>query len=708
MRAGIALMAVLPLLWLLASPVAADHGGAHRYVNAATGNDTNSCTEAEPCASIARAIVVAAASDVIEIAPGVYEENDGLHANTALRITKDVTLRGAGDGSTFIQPAAGNNHRVIYLNFNRTATIERVTIRNGLIPVDEDGAGILSRGTLHLDRSTVTNNRVSGDGSGGGLAFPEGGISTITNSTISGNRATRGAGGVFVTQGDFDWPTVVIRNTTIANNTSDDDDGHGLMRSGGTLTLHNTIVANGDADNCSGVFTASNSNIATDGTCDSATAVTQAELNLGALAANGGPTQTHALLAGSAAIDHEHIDAGECPSTDQRGESRPQGERCDAGAFEFVPVVASDDATLSDIAVSAGVLSPAFDTATTAYTVDATHETASTTVTPTANDDDATITVDATAVDSGVASDSIALAVGDTTITIVVTAEDGTTTETYTITVTRADAPPPPPPPPPPPAPAPTLIETSGQINLPITGLEQTPITPGESATVSLTNSDGTQVTVTIPAGALPDPAEGDDPALTLEVASVEDMEAVQDQAPGPPGASIVAAFIVRLADGQGHNVSRTFAEPATIEFSIPASQIPDSASTDTLFIAYWNGTEWQLVESTAVINHDGSATVVVEVTHFTLFSTLSLPEAGRFSAPIADSGITLASWGGGTLNTLLTALLGDASEGKRLWVHLDGRWLGYLPGGPDIVNSTFLQAHPNGLQPGTPVAIIR
>ncbi len=51
------------------------------------------------------------------------------------------------------------------------------------------------------------------------------------------------------------------------------------------------------------------------------------------LANNGGPTRTHALVAGSPAIDAV---GGVCPppDTDQRGMPRPQGPACDIGAFE--------------------------------------------------------------------------------------------------------------------------------------------------------------------------------------------------------------------------------------------------------------------------------------------------------------------------------------------------------------------------------------
>jgi hypothetical protein len=65
--------------------------------------------------------------------------------------------------------------------------------------------------------------------------------------------------------------------------------------------------------------------------------VTQvASLGLGTMGANGGPTLTIPLLAGSPAINAAL--AADCPATDQRGFVRPSGAGCDIGAFEYVPV----------------------------------------------------------------------------------------------------------------------------------------------------------------------------------------------------------------------------------------------------------------------------------------------------------------------------------------------------------------------------------
>lgn len=102
-----------------------------------------------------------------------------------------------------------------------------------------------------------------------------------------------------------------------------------------------------------------------------------------------------------------------------------------------ITVVASSDSGLASLGLSSGTLSPSFDADTIGYTASVAYSVSSITVTPTANNGNATITVNSTTVASGSASSAISLAAGDNTITVLVTAEDGTTQTTYTITVTR-------------------------------------------------------------------------------------------------------------------------------------------------------------------------------------------------------------------------------------------------------------------------------
>ena len=65
------------------------------------------------------------------------------------------------------------------------------------------------------------------------------------------------------------------------------------------------------------------------------------DLKLGPLQSNLGPTETHRLGEGSVAIDQIPVEDcvdtdGQPLTTDQRGVERPQGEKCDVGAYEVV------------------------------------------------------------------------------------------------------------------------------------------------------------------------------------------------------------------------------------------------------------------------------------------------------------------------------------------------------------------------------------
>ena len=98
----------------------------------------------------------------------------------------------------------------------------------------------------------------------------------------------------------------------------------------------------------------------------------------------------------------------------------------------------SSDATLSELTLS-DIDFGTFDSETTSYTADVANDVSQTTVTAAANHSGASIS---TRLDGVEATDGeVMLSEGEIVITIVVTAEDGTTTKTYTVTVTRAEQP---------------------------------------------------------------------------------------------------------------------------------------------------------------------------------------------------------------------------------------------------------------------------
>jgi gliding motility-associated-like protein len=96
----------------------------------------------------------------------------------------------------------------------------------------------------------------------------------------------------------------------------------------------------------------------------------------------------------------------------------------------------STNNNLTSLTASAGALMPVFSSGITGYAITVPNSTASTTITPTATDANATLKVNGVTVTSGSASSPIALAVGITSISTVVTAQDGST-KTYTIAITR-------------------------------------------------------------------------------------------------------------------------------------------------------------------------------------------------------------------------------------------------------------------------------
>jgi uncharacterized delta-60 repeat protein len=213
------------------------------------------------------------------------------------------------------------------------------------------GGGVaMAVGNLSIVRSTISGNTTTADA--GGVGFDSNGTSAtalIVNSTISGNTATAGIGGGIANYRG----TLELKHSTVTGNTAPAGSGSGLAsRSDGTL-IANTIVlssiisanTNSDVDNIlsgtgSNTITSSGFNLVGNGNATGSFGLGSDQTGvtnplLGALANNGGPTLTHALLAGSAAIGNGDTVSAE--ATDQRGAgfARIVGSRADIGAFEL-------------------------------------------------------------------------------------------------------------------------------------------------------------------------------------------------------------------------------------------------------------------------------------------------------------------------------------------------------------------------------------
>ncbi len=241
-------------------------------------------------------------------------ESSGHIHNSGSLIIRDSTLI---DGRSTFGAGAIHNTSVLTIEAN-------TTIANSF-SLDSAG-GIFNSGTLDVNGSTIHGIEVS-HGLGRG-ALLNVGSAEITNSTISNNSSPSAPS----IAGIDNRGTITLTNTTISDNSTTTQNGqpqNGIgFTNSGTATLINTIIANSSGgSDCAGGATLTNTLIE-DGSCG---ATLTGDPLLGALADNGGATQTHALLEGSPAIN-----AGsnaQCPETDQRGEPRNVGA-CDIGAFE--------------------------------------------------------------------------------------------------------------------------------------------------------------------------------------------------------------------------------------------------------------------------------------------------------------------------------------------------------------------------------------
>lgn len=239
------------------------------------------------------------------------------------------------------------------LNINNCAFLDNAA--------EDNGGGISSDTNTNITNSLIAGNvAFSGTDFGGGMFFAQTETASatlnLTNTTISGNsinNATNGGigGGLFV--GRFNvaglTSTANITNCTITGNTAIGTGGRGggiAAQTAVTTRLRNTIVAGNQATTSGPDFSLSPNgtmSVVSGGTNligndSSSTGWIGSDLlnnltsNLGALANNGGETDTHAVPTGSSALNAGQncvvdstcatFNAPANVTTDQRGENR--------------------------------------------------------------------------------------------------------------------------------------------------------------------------------------------------------------------------------------------------------------------------------------------------------------------------------------------------------------------------------------------------
>ena len=274
--------------------------------------------------------------------------------------------------------------------FNRgsgTLTVNNSTLSGNSATAPRPGMNAGMGGAIHspvgslltitnstLSGNSATNNFANGNGGMGGAIEFYGRKLTIINSTLSGNSANSlptceiatfacsGRGGALDAPGGNASDQMTVQDSTFTGNTATNQAG-GIYLGLGTMTVGNSIVSGNQAPSARGKEAA-----AVDPFYGTALLVSQGHnlfgengasglvyaspiasdkilagaigTAIGALADNGGPTQTHLPVAGSPALnagDNALVPAG--IATDQRGSgfSRIVNDVVDIGAAEVQP-----------------------------------------------------------------------------------------------------------------------------------------------------------------------------------------------------------------------------------------------------------------------------------------------------------------------------------------------------------------------------------
>jgi CSLREA domain-containing protein len=313
-------------------------GGGCSLREAILAANTDAAFGGCPAGGGADTIPIAAGTFTLSIPVGTTGDDGDLDVAGQLTITHTGVAPAVIDGAGI--------DRVFHVLGTGNLTALGFTIRNGRTA--QSGGGIRNEGNLDLSGVTVTGNETTAS-FGGGIANSGTATMSLTNVTISGNRAEGDGGGIDQGLGGL----ANLSNVTIAGNTADTDGDAGggggvlvapgtVLNPEGTFNFRNTVIAGnndisppgiGHAPDCGGTLHSLGHNLIGNSTgCGFAPRggdKTDVSARLRPLANYGGATFTHALFAGSPAIDAGGAGAG---PTDQRGVPR---RAPDVGAYEY-------------------------------------------------------------------------------------------------------------------------------------------------------------------------------------------------------------------------------------------------------------------------------------------------------------------------------------------------------------------------------------
>ena len=241
-----------------------------------------------------------------------------INVDSALTISNPVTIEGpAGVGMAI---SAGGKGRIFDPKTRGTITLRNLSLTGG-----NGGQG--SGGVMQGPPEVVLENSVVYGNKGHQYAAIDVVKLTLINSTVSGNSSTTTS----ATAAAFAYAEVTVINSTVAHNATG-----GVSST--KLVLRNAVISNNTNANCAVnplAITREGTNLSDDDSCGGPSDMLIADPKLGALADNGGPTMTHALLAGSPAINA----GSSCTvQVDQRYAARDA--QCDLGAYEFADFTA--------------------------------------------------------------------------------------------------------------------------------------------------------------------------------------------------------------------------------------------------------------------------------------------------------------------------------------------------------------------------------